>query len=176
MTDMTLEEAVATVARFAKMFEAVQALAGAIDNVSKLDQLTQEAEQRRVDRQKQVDEAEKALAMTNDAVEQATKELKAKKVSIQAATEKARFDADTILNDAKQRAAAVVAEAADRAAQMISSAQETREKYLAEANEAAKAVNSAEAEVADKQKELAVINGQIERARSLLKGFMGEQA
>lgn len=172
MTDMKLDEAVSTVARFAKMFEAVQVLAAEIDKVKKIDALTQEAEQRRALRQKDADEAEAAVADAQKRLEAAKASAGQAKDDAQLIINQTRADAEKLIADAKAEAARVVSEALTRASEVSTIA--ASEKAVADAKiksleEEAAALN---AKIADSANELANIEKQISKARTLFKGFM----
>lgn len=172
MTDMKLDEAVSTVARFAKMFEAVQVLASEIDKVKKIDQLTQEAEQRRAARQKDADDIEAAVVDAKKRLQEALASYNHAKDEAQMAQNDARASADKLIADAKAEAARIVSEAITRASEVSTIA--ASEKVVAEAKvksleDEAAALN---AKIADSANELANISKQIDKARTLFKGFM----
>lgn len=172
MTDMKLDEAISTVARLAKQYEAVLVLAAEIDNVKKIEQLTQEAEQRRAARQKDADDAEASVKDALKRYEDAKAAASKAKDEAQLLINDARANAEKVVADAKAEAARVVSEALTRASEVSTIA--ASEKVVADAKiksleEEAAALN---AKIADSANELANIEKQLTKARALFKGFM----
>jgi hypothetical protein len=170
---MTLNDAVAALKAHARQLEAVQVIASAISDVAAIDQLTDEAEQRRAKRQAEVDAAGVRLG-----------EVEAKIALAETALGVAKAKASEIVETAKAKAASLVeaakADAVAAAEKAGAAARADAEKWGAAANEASKnagamlnAVAEANDVLAAKKAELADIEDRIAKARALLAGFMG---
>jgi hypothetical protein len=169
MSDMKLDEAVTTVARFAKMFEAVQVLASEIDNVGKVKQLGDEA-QARLDGYAEKEAAAKAsLDAVNAKVDAAIKREadSAGKIMADAQAEaartieKARFEAQSILDQAGKIAADTRAKANTYA-----------DPIIAQAAKAASDWSDLDAKLTAGKKELQELQAKIDQARETIASLM----
>lgn len=169
MSDMKLDEAVSTVARFAKMFEAVQVLASEIDKVNKIKQLANEA-QARVDDFADKEKAAKAsLDAVNKKVDAAIKREadSAGKIIADAqeearrTIEKARFEAQSILDQAEKMAATTRANAETYSNPIIS-----------QAAKAASDWSDLDAKLTEGRKDLKELEDKIEQARDTIAKLM----
>jgi hypothetical protein len=170
---MTLNDAVAALKAHARQLEAVKTIAAAISDVSAIDQLTDEAEQRRVARQAEVDAAHARLVDIEGALTAAQEKVLASNAKAVAIIEDAKLKAVSIVEKAKADAVA----AADKAG---ASARADAEKWGAAANEASRnagailnSIDEANGVLSAKKAELADIEDRIGKARALLAGFMG---
>jgi chromosome segregation ATPase len=170
---MTLNDAVAALKAHARQLEAVQTIAAAISDVAAIDQLTDEAEQRRVARQAEVDAAAARVG-----------EMEAKLKDAQDKVLSANARANSIIEDAKQKAVSILekanADAVMAGEQAAATARAEAAKWAAEAaaamTEAAanrKAAEESFATLAARKAELAAIEDRIAKARELMTGFMG---
>jgi chromosome segregation ATPase len=169
MSDMKLDEAVSTVARFAKMFEAVQVLASEIDSVGKVKQLGDEA-QARLDGYAEKEAAAKAsLDAVNAKVDAAIKREadSAGKIMADAnaeaarTIEKARFEAQSILDQAGKIAADTRAKANTYA-----------DPIIAQAAKAASDWSDLDAKLTAGKKELQELQAKIDQARETISQLM----
>lgn len=169
---MTLDEAIAAMKLHARQLEAVQTIASAISKAKDIDNLTQEAEQRRVARQKEVDAASAVLEKTRAEIAAGEKQLfslkeKAKQIveAAEAKASKKTAEADSaynlILDRARTEAAAIL--------QPVKDAADAKRK---EHDDLSVMANALDAQIASKSAELDKINAQIEKARDLLKRFI----
>lgn len=169
MSDMKLDEAVTTVARFAKMFEAVQVLASEIDKVGKIKQLADEA-QARLDG---FAEKEKAAQASLDAVtakvdaaikresDNAGKITADAEVAAKRTIEQARFEAQSILTQAERMAA-----------DTRTKAQTDVDPLVAQAAKAAADWADLDAKLTEGRKELQQLQAKIDQARDTIASLM----
>lgn len=138
MSHMSLSEAITTVARFSKMFEAVQTVAAEIDKVEKIKQLANEAESRVAGYADKEKVAQQKLAGLNMQIESAMarEAAIAGKLSADAQEasnrmiEKARFEAQSILAQAEKMAAETRAKADADVAPLIKKAAEATSDWV----------------------------------------------
>lgn len=170
---MSLDEAVSTVQRFAKQYEAVLTLAAEIDKVKKIDQLSAEANDRRSAKLSEVSDAEKRLNDLQAKIQTAESELADTKIRAAQASETSKAFADGVVNDARKEAERILSAASNEAAQIRSDA----DAKLKEVKLAQEAISKAgvvlNADLADKRKELAVLESKIDEARRLVASFVG---
>lgn len=169
MTDMTLDEAVSTVARFSKMFEAVQVLAGAVTDVSKIDNLTQEAEQRRAARSAEAIAAETRLNELNRKIDETIARDQANSGQILAQAQEA---ATRTLKQAQDEAQAILEQATRMAGEAKAKADAEINPLIAKAD----AARSEYAELTDKieggRKQLQELEAKIAQARDTISQLM----
>ncbi len=170
---MTLNDAVAALKAHARQLEAVQTIAAAISDVAAIDQLTDEAEQRRVARQAEVDAAHSRLVDIEGALKAAQAKVLSENARAIAIVEDAKLKAASIVEAAKAGAiaeaekagAAARADAKREAAELDSLRQQAKNQKAL--------VESVDAELLAKRAELDDIDDKIAKARALLSKFMG---
>lgn len=169
MSDMKLDEAVSTVSRFAKMFEAVQVLASEVGDVNKVKQLGDEA-QARLDG---FAEKEKAAQASLDAV----------KAKIDAAMARDAENAGKIISDAQSEAArtiekarfeaqSILEQAGKMAADTRAKAQADVDPLIAKAAQAASDWSDLDAKLTSGRKDLAELEAKISQARDTIAQLM----
>lgn len=170
---MSLDEAVTTVQRFAKQYEAVLTLAAEIDKVKKIDQLSSEANDRRSAKLAEISDAEKRLNDLKAKIQTAESEFAETKIRAAQASEASKAFADGVVSDARKEAERIVSVANGEAAQILSDA-DAKLKEVKLAQEAiAKAEVVLDADLDAKRKELAALEGKIDQARRLVASFVG---
>lgn len=169
MSDMTLDEAVSTVSRFAKMFEAVQVLASEIGDVNKIKQLGDEAQARLDGFAEKEAAAKSSLDAVNAKVDAAIKREADSAGKIMADSqdearrtiEKARFEAQSILDQAGKMAAETRAKAQNYA-----------DPIVAKAAQAASDWSDLDAKLTEGRIELKQLEDKIAQARDTIAQLM----
>ena len=169
MTDMTLDEAVSTVARFSKMFEAVQVLAGAVDDAKKIDTLTQEAEQRRASRAADADAAEAKLNDLNKKIDEAIARDAANAGKLSA---DAQAEASRTIEKARFEAQSILAQAEKMAADTRAKAQADVDPLVAKAAQASSDWSDLDGKLTAGRKELQELQAKIDQARDTIAQLM----
>lgn len=169
---MSLDEAVTTVQRFAKQYEAVLTLAAEIDKVKKIDQLSMEANDRRSAKMEEIAAAERRLNELKSKIDTAESELADVNIRAAQAKEASKSFSEDIVANARNEASRIVYAANEDAARIVSEVNAR----LAEVNAAQDAISRAEtildADLAKKRKELAELEGKIASARKLIARFI----
>lgn len=169
---MTRDDAVQTLQRFSKMFEAVQAIAAEIDSVQALERLAGEAQQRLNDKRGEVDAASAELAGVESAIERARADLAG--VAAEAAQMREQAANDVKLSRAK--AAKIVDDANAKASQLVSAAEQivaAKQSHIAEIGETLAAMDG---EATRKKHELAGLDEKIAQARATMAQFVAQFA
>lgn len=169
---MSLDDAIASVQRFAALFESVQVIAGEIKSARLVEQLTREATDKRDAMMKEVAQAKDALQQANNAVADAKAKLKTAERKADETVSDAEDRAKAVVVDARSKADSLLAVARSDAAAIIQSAKDDAAKTQHEINDLSVMAKALDAEVTAKSTELNKINAQIEQARDLLKRFI----
>lgn len=170
---MTLNDAVAALKAHARQLEAVQVIASAIQDVAAIDQLTDEAEQRRVARQLEVDAAHARLVEVENRAKSAQESALAASAKANAILEDAKLKAVSIVEQAKSDALAVTEKATAAAMADLKKVTADVEAGKRETASLLAASDDLTGSINAKRAELAEIEDKIAKARALLAGFMG---
>jgi chromosome segregation ATPase len=170
---MTLNDAVAALKAHARQLEAVQVIAAAIQDVAAIDQLTDEAEQRRVARQLEVDAAHARLIEVEKRAATVEESIKAAQQRASDILAKAQSSAVEIAAKAKEDAVSAAEKASAEATKTLKGLNADVEKAKADLASLLTASNDMNASLAAKAKELAEIEDKIAKARAIVAGVMG---
>lgn len=170
---MSLDEAVTTVQRFAKQYEAVLTLAAEIDKVKKIDQLSGEANDRRSAKLAELASAEKRFNDLMAKIQTADAELADSKISAAQTKENAKAFAESVVAEARREAESVVSSAHSEASRILAEADARLNEVRMAQDAIARAETLLEADLADKRKELLTLESKIDKARKLVASFVG---
>lgn len=169
MSAMKLDEAVSTVNRFAKMFEAVQTLASEIDNVGKIKQLGDEA-QARLDG---FAEKEAAAKASLDEISRKVEQTRSRETEIAAKISSDASDAaDRLIKKARSEAQGILEQADRMAAERVSRANAEAEPLVASAEAARKEWTEVSNKLVDGKRELQALESKIAQARQAISQLM----
>jgi chromosome segregation ATPase len=170
---MTLNDAVAALKAHARQLEAVQTIAAAISDVSAIDQLTDEAEQRRVARQAEVDAAHARLVDIEGALKAAQAKVLAANAQSVAIIEDAKLKAVSIVEKAKADAVSAAETAATNATANLKRINADVDRTQNQLTQMLASLDEVNASHAAKAVELAEVEKRIASAKALMAGFVG---
>jgi chromosome segregation ATPase len=170
---MTLNDAVAALKAHARQLEAVQVIAAAISDVSAIEQLTDEAEQRRVARQAEVNAAHARLVDAEGALKAAQEKVLASNAKAVALIEDAKLKAASIIEAAKADAVSEAEKAAANATANLKRLTADVDKTHGQLTQMLASLDDLNASFTAKSAELTEVEKRIAAAKALMSGFVG---